>query len=283
MRGAAGGAAAARARAGRGAVRRGDARDLPGAARAATGRRGLERAGDRRSRFAHHLRRARRPGVRARAAAPDAQRLRGDRGGGHAALPLGRDGRRRAGRDRRRAAGRGRAVEFLDRVRRGADPEGVPARRARRQPRARAAALPVRARLPEHRRRWPAGTSTRAGSSTPRSASCRSTWRARATAGSWRSRRSVPTRRGCSTGCASSARSPASCTRRWGPTAAGRSSRPISRVRRRWRCWSPTSTSRSSGSSSTCRIPRPSRRSPAAGRTWARSCRRSRTCAPAGA
>ncbi len=93
----------------------------------------------------------------------------------------------------------------------------------------------------------------------------------------------LATRRGCSTGCASSARSPASCTRRWGPTAAGRSSRPISRARRRWRCWSPTSTSRSSGSSSTCRIPRPSPRSPAAGRTWARSCRRSRTCAPAGA
>ena len=47
-------------------------------------------------------------------------------------------------RHRRRAAGRRRAVELLDRVRRGADPEGVPARRAGRQPRARAAALPVR-------------------------------------------------------------------------------------------------------------------------------------------
>ena len=133
VRGAARGAAAARARAGRGALRRGDARDLPGAARAAAGRRGLERAGDRRGRRADHLRRARRPGVRARAAAPDAQRLRGDRGGGHAALPLGRDGGRRARRDGRRAAGRRRAVELLDRVRRGADPEGVPARRARRR------------------------------------------------------------------------------------------------------------------------------------------------------
>ena len=56
-----------------------------------------------------------------------------------------------AGRDGRRAAGRRRAVQLLDRVRRGADPEGVPARRAGRQPRARAAALPVRARLPAHR------------------------------------------------------------------------------------------------------------------------------------
>ena len=41
-------AAAARARADRGALRRGDARDLPGAARAAAGRRGLDGARDRR-------------------------------------------------------------------------------------------------------------------------------------------------------------------------------------------------------------------------------------------
>ena len=42
--------------------------------------------------------------------------------------------------------GRRRAVQLVDRVRRRADPEGVPARRAGREPRARAAALPVRAR-----------------------------------------------------------------------------------------------------------------------------------------
>ena len=122
-----------------------------------------------------------------------------DRRGGHAALPLGGVGGRRAGRDGRRAAGRRRAVELVDRVRRRADPEGVPACRAGREPRARAAALPVRARVPEHRRRWPAGTSSRAASSTRRWGSCRSTWRARATAGSWRWRSSRPILPGCST------------------------------------------------------------------------------------
>ena len=47
------------------------------------------------------------------------------------------------GRDGRGAAGRRRAVELVDRVRRVADPQGVPPRRAGRQPGARAAALPV--------------------------------------------------------------------------------------------------------------------------------------------
>ena len=64
---------------------------------------------------------------------------------------LGRVGGRRARRDGRRAAGRRRAVELVGGVRRGADPEGVPARRAGREPGARAAALPVRARVPQHR------------------------------------------------------------------------------------------------------------------------------------
>ena len=63
----------------------------------------------------------------------------------------------------RRAAGRRRAVELVDRVQRLADPEGVPARGAGREPRARAAALPVRARASRTSRRWPAGTTSRAG------------------------------------------------------------------------------------------------------------------------
>ena len=47
-------------------------------------------------------------------------------------------------------AGRRRAVQQLDRVRRARDPQGLPAPRARREPRARAAALPRRARLRAH-------------------------------------------------------------------------------------------------------------------------------------
>ena len=59
--------------------------------------------------------------------------------------------RPRPRRDRRRAPGRRRAVQLLDRVRRPADHEGVPQGRAGREPRARAAALPDRPRLPAHR------------------------------------------------------------------------------------------------------------------------------------
>ena len=58
---------------------------------------------------------------------------------------------RALGRRRRGAADRRRAVELVDRVRRRAGHEGVPAARAGREPGARAAALPHRARLPEHR------------------------------------------------------------------------------------------------------------------------------------
>ena len=140
---------AARARDDRGALPVRDARGLPGADRRPAGRRGVDGAGDRRGRRADLLRRAGRPRPRARAAAPDAleRRRAGERR--DARLPLvGRRGRRR---DRRGAPGRRRAVQLLDRVRRGADPEGVPARRAGREPGARAAALPVRARLPAHR------------------------------------------------------------------------------------------------------------------------------------
>ena len=143
------GGPAARARAGRGALPGRDARGLPGADRhpARLGR--LVGARDRRGRRQDLLRRARRSRARARAAAPDALERRRAGGRGHARLPL--VGRRRRGRDGRGAAGRRRAVQLVDRVRRGADPQGLPPRRARRQPRAGAAALPVRARVPPHR------------------------------------------------------------------------------------------------------------------------------------
>ena len=59
----------------------------------------------------------------------------------------------RAGpRARRGAARLLRAVEHLGRLRRRADPQGLPPARARDQPGARDAALPHRARLPEHPR-----------------------------------------------------------------------------------------------------------------------------------
>ena len=112
---------------------------------------GLERAGDRGGGRADVLRRARRPGLRAGAAAPHAQRRRGERVGRRAAVPVGGVGGRGPRRHGRRAAGRRRAVQLVDRVRRGADPEGLPAGGAGREPGARAAALPVRARVPEHR------------------------------------------------------------------------------------------------------------------------------------
>ena len=67
-----------------------------------------------------------------------------------------------------------RAVEHVDRLRRRADPQGLPPARAGDQPRARDAALPHRARLREHRRRSAAGTRTRAARSRRRSGSCRS-------------------------------------------------------------------------------------------------------------
>ena len=63
----------------------------------------------------------------------------------------GRGLRRARQRAARGAPDRRRAVEHVDRLRRGADPEGLPAARGGDQPRARAAALPDRARLREHR------------------------------------------------------------------------------------------------------------------------------------
>ena len=177
-------AAAARARARRGALRRGDARDLPGPARAAAGRGRLGRARDRAGRRVDGLRRARRPRAGPRAAAPDRARATTSRSRTACCASAGRSPRRRAWRDGRGPAGRRRAVELVGGLRRGADPEGVPARRAGRQPGARAAALPVRARASRTSPRSPAGTRSRAARSTRRSGSCRSTWPARATAGS---------------------------------------------------------------------------------------------------
>ena len=99
-----------------------------------------------------------------RAAAPDARRRRrAGRRGRRSRFRWARSGGAEPARHGRRAAGRRRAVELVDRLRRGADPEGVPARRAGRQPGARAAALPVRRAASRTSRRWPAGTSTRAG------------------------------------------------------------------------------------------------------------------------
>ena len=110
------------------------------------------------------------------------------------------------GRHGRRAAGRGGAVELVDRVRRGADPEGVPARGAGREPRAGAAALPVRARVPQHRgagrlvrlRGPPRGRHARHPPGVPGGGARRLGARARP------ARRATPT--GCSSRCARSAR-----------------------------------------------------------------------------
>ena len=111
-------------------------------------------------------------------------------GGGHGRLPPSRRHRRGHRATPSRQADRRRAVEQLGRVRRPARAEGVPPARAGDQPRARDAALPDRARVPEHRAAARAGTSTRARRSPPRSASPSSSSPAAATAGSWRSRRS---------------------------------------------------------------------------------------------
>ena len=101
-----------------------------------------------------------------------------------------------------RADGR-RAVQLLDRVRRGARAQGVPQARAGRQPRARDAALPHRARVPEHRAAARLVRVRRRWRCRPRSASRRSSSRTRAAAGSSRWRRSARTRTGSSSGLGS--------------------------------------------------------------------------------
>ena len=138
--------------AGRGALPGRHARRLPAAARASAPRR-LRRRGASTTSAAstvydafadpRGLRAARRPAARA------APRSHGE----HARVefhwredvepPRGR---------RRRAPDRRRAVQHLDRLRRRARAQGLPPRRGGRQPRARDAALPHRARLPQHRR-----------------------------------------------------------------------------------------------------------------------------------
>ena len=175
-------AAAARADAGRGALPHRHARDLPGAARPAPGRRGLDRAGDLRGRRLDGLRRARRPRRGPRAAARDAlQRATQDEfrfrwaagrravGGTVDVRPVG-------------VEQSNTSIVFGD----DADPEGVPQGRAGRQPGARAAALPDRPRLPAHRLAGRLVRGRRAATSARRSGSCRSSWPAPATAGTSR-------------------------------------------------------------------------------------------------
>ena len=128
----------------------GHARDLPGAARAAARRRGLGPARDLRGGRLDRLRRARGPGRGPRAAAPRCAPT-ASRSARTSSSSAGRRGGRRRRRHGRRAPGRRRAVQLLDRLRRRADHEGVPQGRAGREPGARAAALPDRARLPAHR------------------------------------------------------------------------------------------------------------------------------------
>ena len=116
-----------------------------------------------------------------------------------------------------------------------ADPQGLPAHRARPEPRARAAALPHRARLRRTSRGCAAGTSTPAAWSTRRSASLQEFLpgarrrlgpRARRVRRRRRRRRARRAR-------ARSARSPRRCTRRSARTRATRRSRPRSRAPRR--------------------------------------------------
>ena len=134
------------------------------------------------------------PAVGPRAAAPHAPGRRRARGGRRGALPLGAVGGAGRGGQRRGPAGRRGAVQLVGRLRRGADPQGVPAGRAGREPGARAAALPLRPRLRAHRAAR--GLVRGPGPPDRRDArrAARSTWPAPATAGSSRWRASPPSR-----------------------------------------------------------------------------------------
>src|SRR5919198_1343351 len=144
-------AAGRRARSRRGALPHRHARDLPAPARRAPGRRRLDRGAPRRRRRPDGLRRVRRP--RGGPGPPAPVGRNGDREGreGDRRVPLGRAVRPPAARRGRARDGR-RAVQQLGRVRRRARAQALPPPRGRRQPRARDAALPHAARLPEHRR-----------------------------------------------------------------------------------------------------------------------------------
>ena len=135
------------------------------------------------------------------------------------------------------ADGPRRAVQQLGRVRRHAHPEGLPAPRAGHQPGARDGQLPVRPRLPEHRRgagllrvrRRVARQHPRADAALPAAAP--------ATAGSSRSRRCGRARgSGSPSSWGSSGWSRAGCTRRSPATRRIRSSPPRSPRTRTWPC-----------------------------------------------
>ena len=157
---------------------------------------------------------------------------------------------------RRRAPDGRRAVQLVDRPRRRAGAEGVPAPGAGRQPRARDAALPHRARLREHRRRCAAGTSSRASSldatlgvAQELRADGRDGWElvlddARDGPGA-RARRPR----------ASSARSSGGCTPCWAPTSPTRTSRPRSPGEE-----APRAADRDDRRGDRARLPRPARR-----------------------
>ena len=130
----------------RGALPVRDARDLPGAARAAPPRAEAATAIFEADGWAVYDALAR-PGDGPRAAARRCTRAAT---AGRVRVPLGGRARRRTSVDV--APGRRRAVQHVDRLRRRADHEGDPADRAGREPGARAAALPHRPRVPAHRR-----------------------------------------------------------------------------------------------------------------------------------
>ena len=160
----AGPAAARRSRSSRRTSARG-ARGLPGADRPPPGRRGLVGARDlRRPRRLDGLRRARRSprtGASCCTACARSTEVGADEGTLSFRWAESADPGAGGTVDVRPVARR--AVELLDHLRRRADPQGVPPARAGRQPRARDAAVPVRARASRTSRRWSAGTSTRAG------------------------------------------------------------------------------------------------------------------------
>ena len=256
------------ARARRGRVRRRHARALPPAARPAARRRGLGRRGHRR-RPATARSTTRWPTPRARGAWSSALA----RGTTHRAPRTATwrfhpvDG-----------AAAGEALDpvrpigveqsnSLDGVRRRADPQGLPPHRAGPEPRARAAALPHRARLRAHRAGCAAGTSTTAGWSTRRSALLQEFLPGGARRlGRSCSTRSAPTAaRRPRRPRARSARSPARMhTDARLATRTTRRSRPRSRAPRRSRCCSRRSTRTSRRSSATCPTTRGARADPPA-------------------
>ena len=186
--------------------------------------------------------------------------------------------------DGRGAPGRRRAVQLLDRVRRGADPEGVPARRAGRRTRSSSccASCPSATSRTSRRSRGWYQYEGRLMDATLGDA---------AGVPGRRDRRLGPGARRAVGGPRGVPRAPARARRRDRRAAHARSARrpptrpshPSSRAPRRSRSSPRRSTRRSSGSSSSCPTSRRSSRSAAAGRTSRSACRRSPTSARAGA